>query len=176
MECKVRRNIAARVQNGACQHLLIMIDKVRLLNASDDSPKGGNPFGLCVLVRIRQWDNLEDPPQWHFPQLVGDWLYGILGVIELPRQRHCPWNCLPPATWRVVFQNSWWGRAICECDCVFVPVNWVFELHDLFDHPAKRNVGERHVVQSFDALPPPTSAYGQPTTPIKIKGSKNAPV
>jgi len=49
------------------------------LTASDDSPKGGNP-SLCVPVRIRRWDNLEDPPQRHFPQLVCDWLYGILGV------------------------------------------------------------------------------------------------
>jgi hypothetical protein len=72
--------LAARVQDGAYQHLLIMMDKVRLHNASGDSPKGGNPFILCVLVRIRQRDNLEDPPQRHFPQLVGDWLYGILGV------------------------------------------------------------------------------------------------
>jgi hypothetical protein len=64
--------LAARVQDGGCQQLLIMIDKVRLPNASDDSHKGGNPFVLCVLIRIRHWQNLEDPPQRHFPQLVGD--------------------------------------------------------------------------------------------------------
>ena len=57
-----------------------MIDKVRLHNASEDSPKGGNPFVLRILIRIRHWDNLEDPPQRHFPQRVSDWLYGIRGV------------------------------------------------------------------------------------------------
>jgi len=72
--------LAARVQDGACQQLLIMIDKVRLPNVSDASPKGGNPFVLRILIRVRRWENLEDPPQRHFPQLVGDWLYGILGV------------------------------------------------------------------------------------------------
>ena len=48
--------------------------------ASDDSLKCGNPFVLRILIRVRRWENLEDPPQRHFPQLVGDWLYGILGV------------------------------------------------------------------------------------------------
>ncbi len=42
------------------------------LTSYSDSHKGGNPSVLCVLVRIRRWENLEDPPQRHFPQLVGD--------------------------------------------------------------------------------------------------------
>jgi hypothetical protein len=71
--------VAARVQDGSCQQLSIIIGKVRLPNASDDSPSG-NPSVSCVLIPIRRWENLEDPPERPFPQLVGDWLYGILGV------------------------------------------------------------------------------------------------
>jgi hypothetical protein len=54
--------LAARVQDGGCQQLLIMNGKVRLPNPSGDSHKGGFPFVLCVLVHIRHWQNLEDPP------------------------------------------------------------------------------------------------------------------
>ena len=57
----------SRVQDGGCQQLLIMIGEVRLPNANGDSPKGSNPSVLCVLVRIRRRNNLEDPPQRHFP-------------------------------------------------------------------------------------------------------------
>jgi hypothetical protein len=44
--------LAARVQDGAFQQLSTMIDKVRPPNASDGSPKGGNPFVLRILIHI----------------------------------------------------------------------------------------------------------------------------
>jgi hypothetical protein len=49
--------LAARVQDGGGQQLLIMIDKVRLPNLNGDSHayEGHNAFVLCVLVRIRRW-------------------------------------------------------------------------------------------------------------------------
>ena len=46
-----------------------------------DSRKGGNPFVLYVLVRtVYDVGNILRITTRHFPQLVGDWLYGNSGV------------------------------------------------------------------------------------------------
>ena len=127
----------ARVQDGGYQQLLIMIDKVDFF-ASDDSLKCGNPFVLRILIRVRRWENLEDPPQRHFRQLIGDWLYGILGV----NGRHVSVVARGIASTlrRGALYNA--NGDIPPCKCVTVEQYSGIRLHDLLDHPAKRNVGK----------------------------------
>ena len=114
-----------------------MIDEVDFF-ASGDSLKSGNPFVLRILIRVRRRENLEDPPQRLFPQLVGDWLYGILGV----NGRHVSViarGIASPLRWGFLSNAN---GDIPPCECVIVKQDMGIRLHDLFDHPAKRNVGE----------------------------------
>ena len=48
--------------------------------AKVDSPPGGIPSVMVVLVHVLQRENFEDPPQRLFLQLVGDLLYSILRI------------------------------------------------------------------------------------------------
>jgi len=48
--------------------------------AKVDSPPGGMPSPILVLVHVLQRENFEDPPQRLFLQLVGDLLHSILRV------------------------------------------------------------------------------------------------
>jgi hypothetical protein len=138
--------------------------------ASDDSLKSGNPFVLRILIRKRCWENLEDPPQRRFPQLIGDWLYGILGV----KGRHVSVVArvsASPLRWGVLSNAS---GDIPPCKCVVVEQDLGIRLHDLFDHPAKRNVGESmwcsiQRITSADVCVPSTY-YGQ-----KGQAFKNVP-
>ena len=112
-----------------------MVDKVDF-SASDDSLKSGNRFVLHILIRVRRWKDLEDPPQRHFRQLIGDWLYGILGV----NGRHSVACAIASTLQRGVLSNA--NGDIQPCKCVIVEQYLGIRLHDLLDHPAKRNVGK----------------------------------
>jgi hypothetical protein len=83
----------ARVQDGGCQQLLIMIDKVRLPNPSGDSREGRDPFVLSVLVRIRRWQNLEI----HHNGMVGDWLYSIWASMDATTSTSVRTDLPPPS-------------------------------------------------------------------------------
>ena len=130
--------LAARVQDGGCQQILTMIEEGRLSNPSGDSQEGGDPFVLCVLVRIRRWENLEDPPQWLCPQRVSDFLYGILGVYD--HRINVVARGIASGLRRGVLYNA--DGDIPPCKCGVVELDLGIRLHDLFDHPTKRNVGE----------------------------------
>jgi len=51
--------------------------------AKVDSPPGGMPSPMLVLVHVLQRENFEDPPQRHFLQLVGDLLHSILRILRV---------------------------------------------------------------------------------------------
>ena len=53
--------------------------------AKVDSPPGGMPSTIIVLVHVLQRENFEDPPQRLFLQLVGDLLHSILRVTTRSR-------------------------------------------------------------------------------------------
>ena len=85
---------------------------------SDDSPPG-SPFAFRGLVGIWHWEDFEDPPQRFMPQLVGEFLHGVLCILRVfvmvrgndrdsPLQRGL----------RLVFQNIGSAMPLGECGVV----------------------------------------------------------
>ena len=114
-------------------------------DAGNNSHPGRNPFVVFVLVGERKWDEFEDPPQWHSPQLVVNTLYSILGILRINIHLGPVLGCGSVLLLGLVcvLVSTKGGGDVPLSERIQVKQDRAVCLYDLLDHPAKWNISER---------------------------------
>jgi hypothetical protein len=105
-----------------------------------NSRPGVFPLVLRILIHVRSWKNLEDPPQWVFLQHVANGLTDILDILITNSPRPVLAAFYSRQGRNLVLSNS--GRDVPSGECIPVEQNLAVCAHDLLDHPTKWNIGE----------------------------------